>query len=361
MRDGQLLRAFTTMVGASCFALVALGIVVQFHPAGPVGVLPRSVQAAVLLSAAVIGLRWLLGPWPQYRQAIAFVVWADAAVATVAVTMSTPESRLCTALYMGLTGGFAAFLLGGRILTAHCGFCVALIVGITGWGVRFEHATFFGLFVYYMPGLMWTVALPLGCLALIDLGRRSIRRTAHSAHYDPLTGLRNRRGMYAAVAAAIERTSPNITTVAVCDIDRFKVFNDSQGHAAGDTALLDMAQKLQSLAGIDDVTARIGGDELVLVAFCNSHDDIADLLGRLQPLTHRRVDGAAPTASLGVAFHDAEDPHFLLDYVLSRADAAMYEAKRAGGAKCVVYQPSITPDQAVTAIEPSPPPGLTAL
>ncbi|BBZ12400.1 GGDEF domain-containing protein [Mycobacterium branderi] len=340
MREGRLLRAFTRMVGISCLALAGLVGILQFHPAGPSGVVPRSVQAAVLLSAVVIGLRWLMGPWPRYHQALAFLLWADGAVAIVVATMSTPESRLCTTVYMLLPGGFAGFLLGGRILAAHCGFCAALIAGITGWAVVWEHARFFGLFVYYMPALIWAVVLPLGGLVLIDIGRRSIRTTARSAHYDPLTGLRNRRGMYAAAATAIRKTSPAVVTIAVCDIDRLKDVNDGQGHAAGDAALMAMAQRLKSVARDDEITARIGGDELVLIAFGRNHDHIAVLVDRLAPMTWAEVDGVALTASIGVASHHTDDLHFSLDDLLRRADGAMYEAKRAGGATHVVDGPA---------------------
>jgi diguanylate cyclase len=337
MREGRMLRIFTRLVAACCFALAGAGVIVQFAPAGPHGVVHRSLQAAVAVSAVVVGLWWLLGSWPRYRHAVAFVVWADGALLISAITMSTPHARLSTTLYLGLIGIYVGLLLGGRILLAHCCFCGALIAGITGWGVLVDHKTVLGLFVVFMPALVWTVALPLGGVVLIDIGRSSIRRTAQSAHYDPLTGLRNRRGMHAAVAAAIRRTSPTSVVIAVCDIDRFKSFNDGNGHAAGDAALLSLAGTLQALAGEDEITARIGGDEFVLVGFVNVEDDTSVLLRRLEPLTHGEVDGVALTASVGVALHPADDPHFSIDDAIRHADDAMYQAKRAGGARCAIY------------------------
>lgn len=340
MRESRMLQTFTGLVALCCFALAGVGVIIQFAPAGPDGVVRRSLQAAVAVSAVVVGLWWLLRPWPRYGQAVAFVVWADAALSIAAITMSTPHARLCTTLYLGLIGAYVGFLLGGRILLAHCCFCGAVIAGITGWALLVEHETVLGLFVVFMPALVWTVAVPLGGLVLIDIGRSSIRRTAQSAHHDPLTGLCNRRGMHAAVAAALRRTEPASVVIAVCDIDRFKAFNDGHGHSAGDEALLSLARTLQSLARENEIAARIGGDEFVLVAFAKGRDDTSVLLSRLDPLTQGEVAGVALTASVGVAWHPADDPHFSIDDVIRNADEAMYEAKRAGGARCAIYGPA---------------------
>ena len=328
---------FTRLVAACCFALAILDGIVQFAPGGPDGVVNRSLQAAMTVSAATVGARWLWGPWPRYRLAVAFVVWADLALAIAAVTMSTPDARLCTTLYLGVVGVYVGFLFGGPILLAHCCFCAALIMGIVGWAVIFGHQTMLGLFPVYIPALMWAVGLPLGGLALLDIGRNSIRQTVRSAQHDALTGLRNRRGMHAAVDATIRRISPAGVVIAVCDIDRFKAFNDGQGHSAGDAALLSLAKTLQSLAIGNEIAARIGGDEFVLVSFVSVLDDSSVLLSRLDPLIHGEVDGVELTASVGVAWQSAGDPHFSIDDAIRNADEAMYEAKRAGGARCAVY------------------------
>jgi diguanylate cyclase len=341
MREGRMLRMFTGLIAGCCFALAIFGAVVQFAPRGPDGVVARLLQAAVMVSAVVGGLRWLRGPWPQYVSAVGFVVWADTALAVAALTMSTPDARLATTLYLGLVGVYVGFLLGGRILLVHCSFCAALIFGITAWAVLSDHKTVLGLFPLYMPALVWTVALPLGGLVVIDIGRNSIRQTARSAHYDALTGLRNRRGLHAAVAETVRRMAPVSVVIAVCDIDRFKAFNDGQGHAAGDAALTAMARELRSLAGEKEIAARIGGDEFVLVGFAGLDDEASLLLSRLEPLTRGEVGGVALTASVGIAWHPADDPHFSIDDGIRNADEAMYAAKRAGGARCAIYDSAV--------------------
>lgn len=339
MRDGRLLRPFMGFIGISCLLLAGLGVIVQFHPYGPHGVAAHCVQIGVLISAVLVGLRWLLGRWPSRAYAVAYIAWADCALAATAFTMSTPEARLCTTFYMAMLGIFAAFILGLRIVILHCVFGTAVIGAIVGWAMLTDPSEGFRLLICYMPAVVWVVMAPVGGVIMIDRGRLAISRTARSAHYDPLTGLRNRRGMYAAVQSTLGRRTDSATVVmAVCDVDSFKQLNDQLGHAAGDAALIAMAQQLKSIAQHDEVTARIGGDELVLVAFSEESDAVDDLLLRLVPLTRVDVEGAVPTASVGIASNTTDDPHFSVDDLLRDADAAMYEAKRAGGGSCVVYR-----------------------
>ena len=338
LREGRLTKIFTRIVGASSLAMAGMGVVAQFLPYGPNSPTSRFILAVVVLSATVVGARWLLTPWPRYGAAVVFVIWADCALALGASTMSTPQAQLCSTLYMGLVGVFAAFLLSPRILYLHCAGGFLVIAAITGWAIASGQSDLIELFVFYVPALTWVVVVPLGGLALIVGGRHAIRRTARSAAYDPLTGLRNRRGMTAAVGSALrELAEPTTMFVAVCDVDRFKELNDREGHAAGDTALEQMAGKLRDIARPGEVVARIGGDELVLVGFLDDAGDVAGLPERLAPLTRGEVDGSELSASVGVAAVATDASHFLVDDVVRHADAAMYEAKRAGGGRCAVY------------------------
>ncbi|OBB09620.1 hypothetical protein A5731_21540 [Mycolicibacterium conceptionense] len=338
LRHGRFMGAFCLVTALSCFALAGLGIIVQFNPAGPTGVASRSVQAAAVISGAVIGYRWLRRPWPRYEAAVAFVVWADVAVAAVATTMSTTEAQLSTTLYLGMTGVFVGFLLGARPLAVHCAFGAVVITGITGWAVLLRPGSLWDLFPIYMPALMWVVVVPLtGCI-LIERGRNAVVQVAQSAHRDQLTGLRNRRGMHAAVRRVVTgRTTPANLAVAVCDIDRFKRLNDDEGHAAGDVALIAMAERLRSIARPGEIAARLGGDELVLVTMIDHPDGISELLDRLDVLTRIEVGGRELSVSVGVASMAATEPHFSVDHVIRQADSAMYGVKRSGGGACAVH------------------------
>ena len=156
--------------------MAVLGLIVQFHPLGPHGVATRAVHGAVLVSTVAVGLWWLIRPWPGYRSAIAFVVWADLAVAIDASVLSAPQSRLCATIHMGLIGVFVAFLLGWRILAWHCAVATATIVGLVMWAVLRDRVSVLDLYIYFAPALSSVVVLPVVIQAVIEGARRSIGR-----------------------------------------------------------------------------------------------------------------------------------------------------------------------------------------
>ena len=156
------------------------------------------------------------------------------------------------------------------------------------------------------------------------------------ARTDPLTGLLNRRGLSEALereTARARRTGSTVTLV-LLDLDRFKVLNDSHGHPAGDAALVGVAEVLRRGLRGGDVAGRWGGDEFGVV-FADLAADVAyDVVDRLRAhLTHpsrgmgrKRVSFSAGVAALTGDEAVAED-------LMRLADAALYEAKAAGGNK----------------------------
>ena len=152
------------------------------------------------------------------------------------------------------------------------------------------------------------------------------------AHHDELTGLANRR--------ALEEHLGDLTAdgavfgVVLCDLDGFKPINDVYGHDAGDTVLDAVARRLEHGLRTGDLAARLGGDEFVVVV--SEARDAATLAAIAERVRHRLADPVRYgdhqlrfSASLGTALHPADGttPHALL----GAADAAMYEAKQAGG------------------------------
>jgi diguanylate cyclase len=321
------------VVSGACWALALLGLLMQFHPAGPTSVLGRVVLAATSLSSAAVGVRWMVGRWPDYRGAVGFVVWADAALAAAAVTMSQPEVRLLTLIYLSQIGVFAAFVLGPRVVHVHCVFGSVLIAAVVGQAML-AGGSVLVLWIYVVPAVAWVVMLPLGGLAIIDGGRRAIKRTARSANVDPLTTLLNRRGLEGAVRTTLRGCEPTaILVAAVCDVDRFKRLNDTHGHDTGDAALAALARDLQALAGPGDILSRIGGDELVLVTVVADRAEVDHVARRFERLTRCVLDDeVAFTVSVGVASAGVAEADLSFDDVLRDADRAMYDAKRVGGA-----------------------------
>ncbi|WP_024804002.1 bifunctional diguanylate cyclase/phosphodiesterase [Nocardia sp. BMG51109] len=171
--------------------------------------------------------------------------------------------------------------------------------------------------------------------------RRALReRLHHRAHHDPLTGLANRTRFFDALATAF--AAPD-TRIGLCyvDLDHFKNVNDTFGHAAGDELLRQAAVRLNScLAHPDQVVARMGGDEFVILV-PHSADN-----AELTRLARTVLDAfAAPfdihghrfavTASIGVATERAD--HTTTDELLQAADTTMYWAKADGRGRYAVF------------------------
>jgi diguanylate cyclase (GGDEF)-like protein len=160
----------------------------------------------------------------------------------------------------------------------------------------------------------------------VELNRR--------AFCDRLTGLQNRERFVDRLARGLarEERAGNLIGVMFVDMDHFKQVNDTMGHDAGDTLLIEVAQRLSEAVRPSDAVARFGGDEFLILCDGLEHEDqalhIAERVGHAlaKPVT---IDGreVLPDASIGIAFgRDRSTPPELL---IRQADEAMYRAKRA--------------------------------
>lgn len=156
--------------------------------------------------------------------------------------------------------------------------------------------------------------------------------------HDPLTGLPNRTLLRERLGQAVARASRSRTMVAVLfvDLDRFKTVNDEYGHHVGDQVLVAVAERVTSILRSGDTVARLSGDEFVVICEELTWKDQAERIADKVAVALAEVfeiDGEALelTASIGLAFcgSGASSPETLL----RDADAAMYQAKQAGGAR----------------------------
>ena len=163
----------------------------------------------------------------------------------------------------------------------------------------------------------------------------------HAATHDPLTLLGNRRGLseeLGRVLGRIPRTGTRIGILAL-DLDGLKPVNDRFGHAVGDQVLVTVGERLRAAVRKDDPIARIGGDEFVVVLVGVHNDEqVAHLAEKIRQEMARviLVDKDVPvqvTASIGAVLAGEDEDAASL---LSRADAALYEAKQAGRDRVVV-------------------------
>ena len=143
---------------------------------------------------------------------------------------------------------------------------------------------------------------------------------------DKLSGLANRRGWEDHAAAELQRAarSGRPCVVAMIDLDNLKTLNDTQGHAAGDRLLVACAAAWTGAIREVDYLARLGGDEFALVLPDCELADAAEVVTRMRFATRR-----GHSFSAGIAETDGNES---LAEVMERADAALYEAKRAGRA-----------------------------
>lgn len=162
------------------------------------------------------------------------------------------------------------------------------------------------------------------------------------AFRDALTGLPNRLLFNDRIASAVERCARDGSCLAVSfvDLDGFKLVNDSFGHDFGDRVLREMARRLAGQARATDTVARVGGDEFVMLfegrpdmtALAQLSQRIIDCL--TEPLT---FDGHEMrlSCSIGIAMYPSSGRS---DQLITHADAAMYSAKRAGGARYAFFE-----------------------
>jgi diguanylate cyclase (GGDEF)-like protein len=157
----------------------------------------------------------------------------------------------------------------------------------------------------------------------------------HLATHDALTGLPNRVLLDDRLQQAIAHAGRDKRSFAVlvCDLDRFKLINDSLGHRAGDELLQEVARRLNAVVRTADTVARCGGDEFVLIGTSIAgSEEAADLAARVMHALQAPVRIAAidihTSPSIGIAMYP--DDGESVQALLAHADAAMYFAKQNG-------------------------------
>jgi len=161
---------------------------------------------------------------------------------------------------------------------------------------------------------------------------------------DPLTGLYNRRFLEESLGrelALAQRKGDSLATF-MLDVDHFKRFNDSYGHEAGDAVLRTLGRTLKEMARASDIVCRFGGEEFTAVLIGARLDGAVEWGDRLMSRV-RKLDtkgGGQPlgriTISMGLALYPGHGQD--IETLLQAADVALYEAKRSGRDRLVVYQ-----------------------
>lgn len=202
-----------------------------------------------------------------------------------------------------------------------------------GWGRPEAHPLLLSL----LRAEAFAVALAAWLYALA-LAKDRLAEERVMSGTDALTGVLNRRGLFRAFDVEVERARRYSHPLALVlfDLDHFKQVNDRLGHASGDRLLRAVAEEVRRALRPTDLLGRWGGEEFVVLLPETPLSRAADVAERLRYLiSGLPAEGGPVTASFGVA---ALSPTDNLGALVKRADAALYEAKRLGRNRVVVFR-----------------------
>jgi diguanylate cyclase (GGDEF)-like protein len=165
-------------------------------------------------------------------------------------------------------------------------------------------------------------------VARLREGRQELERLSVT---DVLTKLYNRRHLMETLASEIQRCRRHqrVLSLVMVDVDEFKKYNDAYGHPAGDKVLAEVASVLRKFTRDVDCVSRYGGEEFLLVLPETQMEGAVQVSERIREyLANTKFGGGTITLSIGIAEFPAHGDS--AEAVIASADAAMYQAKRAG-------------------------------
>jgi diguanylate cyclase (GGDEF)-like protein len=300
-----LLAALYLVSGALCFA----GAAWPMNPHAPVGLLWVLGAVGVTVGIALAAHGRTPPPW-LVHSAVALV---SVLIAVLAYRSVTPVGIVGLGPAMTAVALYAAHVLPLPEARAH----TAFLVGVTTAGAAAAEPAGFAQ--------AW-LALSVAVLALAEAQGRLARRLRNAADTDPLTEVANRRAWEAEASRHLARAqrSGEPLSVAILDLDDFKLVNDRDGHGAGDALLRELATGWTRRLRHADLLGRYGGDEFVLCLPATDEGGAVELLARLE-------EAHTFHWSVGLA---TVRPGDTLSSVLARADEDLYARKRSSRRTC---------------------------
>jgi two-component system cell cycle response regulator len=192
----------------------------------------------------------------------------------------------------------------------------------------------------FPPAMLRLLATLSVTIAVAFDNARLYAQTRQVADTDGVTGIYNHRYMQEVIESEISRSmrSGQSFAILMIDLDRFKSYNDSFGHPAGDLLLHDLSRMLTGACRRTDSVGRYGGDEFIIMLPETSRQQAEVLAERIQSAyadlaTDRDYDHVGVSLSIGIAIYP-EDGHSRKE-LITAADRAMYRAKNQGGGQVV--------------------------
>jgi diguanylate cyclase (GGDEF)-like protein len=328
LRSRGMLTISRTLIASISISLAVVSAVLMLSPGAVHGPILRALAWTATAGALACGVLWLIR-WPTKRQSIAFVLVINLCIAVVCQTQANAMVGLIGCVAFAITGGYIACFHGASFMVYNFAVTIYLSVvqaSVYGFGGDTAEVLAALLFV-----LLMNTGVPFGVQAVVHVLGIDLLQARH----DPLTGLLNRRAFFERIDEVLHtgRSTPCYLVMVMVDLDRFKLLNDTRGHAVGDQALIAVGRVLTSIGRGGAVSGRVGGEEFL----------VADFATNTAPsvLAQRICDAVAAlpfpiTASVGsaIARVDHLSPEAKQDTIAqlcTRADAAMYIAKRSGG------------------------------
>ena len=291
----------------------------------------------IVAVAAMAGHVWFLSVVPSLAGRIYAISFSLGMIAlmTVVKLYSVPKPHLIDRLLFCTAALAAANFIVRPLL-------IAWLVGGYHSDEGFQQSVYWTTVQFTQAMISITVALNLMVAVAIGL----INELRQEANTDKLSGLLNRRGFEEEAAAALQdqaaRDWPSALLIA--DIDNFKAINDTYGHAVGDRVIALLGEMVNRMSGTGIVAGRIGGEEFAILMTGTELGTARGYAERLRAELPcygdgRLPSGLNPTISVGVHVDRARVG---LHDLLSRADIALYEAKRSGRNCTTVFKAGLT-------------------
>lgn len=339
-RREQYRRQIQLLHGAMSKLLLALAVLAALVSVYEAVVLPAVSARLVLQAGGVSVLVWMA---IRYRHVVsirrrralglAFLGLLLACLAAPALEWTGP-SLLPLAVFLLLPVTWLPLLVRPHVTFGGLALCSAVVLGLLlESAAPASEVRLFGF--YYLLSTGAGLVLRRARSNLATRLDKQVETLWQRAVSDPLTGLLNRQGWLnlAGTALAEALAQGKQPAVLFIDVDHFKKTNDQHGHLAGDELLRALGRIIDSRIGPGEYSARLGGEEFACLLPDSSVESARRFAERLAGDYRDHARDYGSTLSIGIATHQNDD---VLNDLLARADAALYQAKRSGRDQVVV-------------------------
>lgn len=286
------------------------------------------VVVLVSLTTLPVSLRWFLGGWPSSKLLVAYVIYADVSIGACLLLKQDLLTAIGGTVLFAVVTTFAVIAVRPLVYWVHMAATVAVLVIVSVRAALNEAASMWVVAAHALTMLLMFAA-PMVLVIYVS----ELRSRAQQSLVDPLTGLCNRRGLFAAVDIVLldahKDRSVEMSAV-VLDVDGMKHLNDTFGHHTGDAVLVDLAQHLRTVTADKWVVARLGGDEFACVCVAEpgtTEPGVEALVAALSDT--RMLSGLSVSVGSATTETHSEGSEQAVLGLLRTADGAMYRAKSA--------------------------------